>query len=109
MISTGIDNLYMWFTIGRPRLLGFTEARFATSTDNGRNWSKAQGAFTTADGILMPSFLQIGKGHTARAIPSRITRCIYRTRFMTHPSDVQSLGQIDLMRVARKRPTRRGS
>ncbi len=81
MISTGIDNLYMWFTIGRPRLLGFTEARFATSTDNGRNWSKAQGAFTTADGILMLSFLQIGKGHTARAIPSRKRSFLPTLRF----------------------------
>lgn len=111
MLSTGVDGLHMWFTIGHPRLLCFIEARLATSTDNVRSWSKAQWAFTPADGILMPSFLQIGKGHTARAIPGRITRYIYSysIRLLTHPSDVQSPGQIDLMRVARKIPGRRGS
>lgn len=101
----------MWFTIGRPHLLGLTEARLASSTDNGGNWTKADWAFTPADKILMPSFLQIGQGHTSSVLPSRIERYIYSysVRLVTQPGHVQSPGQIDLMRMARKMPESRGS
>jgi hypothetical protein len=111
MISTGADGLHMWFTIGRARLLGLTEARLASSTDNGRSWTKVDWAFTPADKILMPSFLQIGQGHTSSVLPSRIERYIYSysVRLVTQPGHVQSPRQIDLMRVARKMPERRDS
>ena len=39
MISTG-TKLHMWFTIGRPRAMGFIEARIATSSDSGRTWTQ---------------------------------------------------------------------
>lgn len=111
MISTGADGLHMWFTIGRPRLLGLTEARLASSTDNGRSWTKVDWAFTPADKVLMPSFLQIGQGHTSSVLPSRIERYIYSysVRLVTQPGHVRSPRQIDLMRVARKMPERRDS
>lgn len=111
MLSTGADGLHMWFIIGRPRLLGFTEARLATSTDDGRSWTKARWAFTPADGILMPSFLQIGRGHTSNVLRSRIKRFVYSysARLTSPASNVQSPGLIDLMRVSRKHPGQRSA
>lgn len=111
MVSTGADGLHMWFTIGRPRLLGFLEARLASSTDDGRSWTKANWAFMPADRILMPSFLQIGRGQTSNMLPGGILRYVYSysVRLVTESGNVQSPGQIDLMRVARKHPTVRSS
>ena len=100
MLSTGAD-LHMWFTIGRPRALGFTEARLATSSNNGKSWTKASWAFPKSDKFLMPSFLQIGKGHTAAGLPASVTGYVYsyHTRLVAHPGEVQTPGRIDLFRV----------
>jgi hypothetical protein len=102
MISTG-KNLHMWFTIGRPRSLGFIEARIATSTDNGKTWTKAKWAFTPADKFLMPSFLQVGKAYSLGALPAEIMNYVYsyHTCYVTHPSHVQTPGRVELVRVPR--------
>ena len=100
MLSTGVD-LHMWFTQGRPRALGFLEARLATSSDGGRSWRKADWAFTAADGMLMPSFLQLGQGYTAPELPAEITDYVYsyHSRLVATPSHVQTPGAVDLFRV----------
>jgi hypothetical protein len=99
MVAIG-DELNMWFTVGRPRALGFTEARIATSSDGGYSWRKADWAFGPGDGMLMPTFLQLGRGYTAEGLPPEITGYVYSyyTRYVTHPGDVQSPGALMLMR-----------
>jgi hypothetical protein len=76
MISTGTE-LHMWFTIGRPRAMGFIEARIATSFNNGVTWQKAGWAFTPQDRFLMPSFLQVGKAYSSAALPGEIMNYLY--------------------------------
>ena len=96
MIAIGA-KLHMWFTIGRPRALGFTEARIATSSDNGATWSKANWAFTPQDKMLMPTFMQVGPGlPVERQLPAEIMNYVYsfHTRYVTHPSHVQSPGKV---------------
>jgi hypothetical protein len=110
MLSTGQD-LHMWFTLGRPRALGFTEARLATSSDGGRSWRKAGWAFKPEDKFLMPSFLQVGRGHAAEGLPAAVTGYAYsyHTRYVRHPGHVQTPGRLDLVRVPRDRMDERGS
>ncbi len=101
MISTG-TKLHMWFTIGRPRAMGFIEARIATSSDSGKTWTKAGWAFTPQDKFLMPSFLQVGKAYSSSALPGEIMNYLYsyHTRYVTHPSHVQAPGKVDQGHVA---------
>jgi hypothetical protein len=108
MLSTGVD-LHMWFTQGRPRAMGFTEARLATSSDGGRSWRKADWAFTAADGMLMPSFLQAGQGYSAPELPPEIMGYVYsyHSRLIVTPGHVQTPGLIDLIRVPRDRMAER--
>ena len=110
MLSTG-DKLHMWFTQGRPRALGFREARIATSRDDGRTWRKADWAFTRQDRMLMPSFLQIGKAHRAAGLPAAVTDYVYsyHSRLVVSPGAVQTPGRIDLIRVPRNRVAERGA
>lgn len=110
MISTGA-NLHMWFTIGRPRAMGFNEARIATSRDNGKTWQKASWAFTPADKFLMPSFLQAGKGYSSPDLPAEVMNYVYsyHTRYVKHPNYVQAPGRLDLVRVPRGKVTDRAS
>ena len=100
MIAIGA-KLHMWFTIGRPRALGFTEARIATSSDNGATWSKANWAFTPGDKMLMPTFMQVGQGYQSGQLPAEIMNYVYsfHTQYVTHPSHVQSPGKVLLMRA----------
>ncbi len=100
MIAVG-STLHMWFTIGRPRALGFTEARIATSWDNGRTWNKADWAFGAGDGMLMPNFLQVGQGYSSSELPAEVMDYVYsyHARGVERDSNVQSPGQIDLLRV----------
>jgi hypothetical protein len=100
MIAVG-PTLHMWFTIGRPRLMGFTEARIATSWDNGFTWNKADWAFSAGDGMLMPNFLQVGQGYSSSALPGDVMNYVYsyHTRLKQRGSNVQSPGQLDLVRV----------
>ena len=100
MIAVGA-KLHMWFTIGRPRALGFTEARIATSSDNGATWSKANWAFTPGDKMLMPTFMQVGQGYQSSQLPAEIMNYVYsfHTQYVTHPSHVQSPGRVLLMRA----------
>ena len=99
MIAVGA-KLHMWFTIGRPRALGFSEARIATSSDNGATWSKANWAFTPGDKMLMPTFMQVGQGYQSSQLPAEIMNYVYsfHTQYVTHPSHVQSPGRVLLMR-----------
>ena len=110
MLSTGVD-LHMWFTQGRPRAMGFTEARLATSSDGGRSWRKADWAFTAADGMLMPSFLQAGQGYNAPELPAEIMGYVYsyHSRLIATPGHVQTPGLIDLVRVPRDRMAERAA
>ena len=110
MLSTGTD-LHMWFTQGRPRALGFTEARLATSSDGGRSWRKADWAFTAADRMLMPSFLQLGRGYHAPELPAAITDYAYsyHSRLMATPGHVQTPGRVDLVRVPKGRIAERAA
>lgn len=111
MIPTGAKRLYMWFTIGRPREFGFTEARIASSADGGRSWAKAGWAFTRADGLLMPSFLQVGKAYTSSELPAEIMDYVYsyHARLVAHPGEVQTPGRIDLIRVRKDQIKNRGA
>ena len=110
MLATGTD-LHMWFTQGRPRALGFTEARLATSSDGGRSWRKADWAFTAADRMLMPSFLQLGRGYHAPELPAEITDYVYsyHSRLMATPGHVQTPGRVDLVRVPKGRIAERAA
>ena len=110
MLATGTD-LHMWFTQGRPRALGFTEARLATSSDGGRSWRKADWAFTAADRMLMPSFLQLGRGYHAPELPAEITDYAYsyHSRLMATPGHVQTPGRVDLVRVPKGRIAERAA
>ena len=110
MLSTGLD-LHMWFTIGRPRALGFTEARLATSSDGGRSWRRADWAFTAADGVLMPSFLQLGRGYDPSGLPAEISDYVYvyHSRLVASPGNVQTPGQIDVIRVPKDRIAERAA
>lgn len=104
MVAVG-SELHMWFTIGRPRALGFTEARIATSVDRGQSWRKADWAFTPGDGMLMPSFLQLGRGYDAAGAPADTADYVYayHTRYVHHPAALQSPGAVMLMRVPKGR------
>jgi hypothetical protein len=104
MLSTGQD-LHMWFTQGRPRRLGFEEARLATSSDGGRSWRKAGWAFKPEDGVLMPSFLQVGRGYSSDTLPAEVMDYVYsyHARLVATPGHVQTPGAIDLVRVPRDR------
>jgi hypothetical protein len=110
MISTG-QALHMWFTIGRPHALGFTEARIASSTDGGKSWRKANWAFTAADKTLLPSFLQVGKGYASGELPAEVMGYLYsfHPRLVASPGDVQTPGRVDLIRVPRDRVADRGA
>ena len=109
MIAVGA-KLHMWFTIGRPRALGFTEARIATSSDNGATWSKAKWAFTPSDKMLMPTFMQVGQGYQSSQLPAEIMNYVYsfHTQYVTHPSHVQSPGGVLLMRAPKGAVQSRG-
>ena len=63
-----------------------------------------------ADGVLMPSFLQIGRGYTSSELPPEIMDYVYsfHARYVEHPDDVQTPGRIDLMRVPKRRIGHRG-
>jgi hypothetical protein len=102
-------TLHMWFTIGRPRALGFLEARLATSTDGGASWRKANWAFTPADRMLMPTFMQVGQGYRSGALPGEIMNYAYsfHTQYVRHPSNVQSPGRVLLMRSPKRQVTSR--
>jgi len=110
MISVGA-KLHMWFTIGRPRAMGFSEARIVTSGDNGKTWSKASWAFSPGDKFLMPSFMQAGKSYTSSDLPAEIMNYVYsyHTRYVRHPSYVQSPGMVDLVRVPKAQVANRAS
>src|SRR5262249_49628346 len=110
MLAVG-SELHMWFTIGRPRALGFTEARIATSSDGGRSWRKADWAVTPADGMLMPTFMQLGRGYTAEGLPAEITGYAYSyyTRHVTRLAEFQSPGALMLMRSPKDRVDERAA
>lgn len=104
MVAVGTE-LHMWFTIGRPRALGFTEARLASSSDGGRSWRKADWAFGPTDGVLMPTFMQLGRGYTADELPPGIVDYAYSyyTRYVAHPGEYQTPGLVMLMRAPKHR------
>ena len=104
MLSTGLD-LHKWFTIGRPRALGFTEARLATSSDGGRSWRRADWAFTAADGVLMPSFLQLGRGYDPSGLPAENIELRLRLSQPAggQPGQRADPGQIDVIRAPKDR------
>ena len=110
MLSTG-EKLHKWFTQGRPRRLGFREARIATSLDDGRTWRKLDWAFTARDGMLMPSFLQLGQGYRAAGLPASVADHVYsyHSRLVVTPGEVQTPGRIDLIRAPRDRVSERGA
>ena len=54
--------LYQWVSPGSGTA-GFAEARLWRSTNNGVSWTKANWAFTDADGLIFPTFLQFGAGY----------------------------------------------
>ena len=108
MISTGASTCTCGSRSAGPDRCGFTEARLASSTDGGRSWTKANWAFTQAHGMLMPSFLQIGKAYTSSELPPEIMNYVYsyHARLVAHPGDVQTPGRIDLIRVPKSSRSR---
>ena len=101
--------LYMWASPDpSPHLV---EARLAKSADKGRSWQKAPWAFTFADELTIPTFLQFGKDY-AGARDGYVYSYYIRPRWgpgrATVPAqlagfDVHKPGEVHLSRVPRER------
>lgn len=89
-------SLYMWVSPGSDKR-GYEEARLAISRDHGASWNQVDWAFTKADGIVMPTFLQFGKDY------ADARDCYVYSWFIRLQNDsrlsVQKPGKIDLARV----------
>jgi hypothetical protein len=89
-------RLYKWVSPGSDHH-NYREARLAVSEDYGATWSTEDWSFTQDDRIVLPTFLQFGKGYTG-ARDSYVY--VYAIRLQdAHQLQVQKPGQIDLMRV----------
>jgi hypothetical protein len=99
VLSIG-DTLYMWVSPGTMEE-NYQEARLAFSKDYGQSWEQVDWAFTRADGIVLPTFLQFGEGY-------RDSRDQYVYNYAIRLKDdlelqIQRPGQIDLFRAPQDR------
>jgi hypothetical protein len=91
-----MGRLYKWVSPGSDHH-NYREARLAVSEDYGATWSTEDWSFTQDDRIVLPTFLQFGKGYTG-ARDSYVY--VYAIRLQdARQLQVQKPGQIDLMRV----------
>jgi hypothetical protein len=89
-------RLYKWVSPGSDHH-NYREARLAVSEDQGATWSTEDWAFTQEDRIVLPTFLQFGKGYSG-ARDSYVY--VYAIRLQDAGKlQVQKPGQIDLFRV----------
>ncbi len=89
-------SLYMWVSPGSDKR-GYEEARLAVSRDHGASWNQVDWAFTKADGIVIPTFLQFGQDY-ADARDCHVYSLFIRLQDDSKLS-VQKPGKIDLARV----------
>lgn len=96
IVSVG-RTLYMWVSPGSNEQ-NFSEARLYKSTNHGASWAAADWAFTRADGLILPTFLQFGKDY-AGARDAYVY--IYANHLTGERSflEVQIPGEIALLRV----------
>lgn len=90
------NTLYMWVSPG-SNTQNYEEARLYRSTDGGASWSGASWAFSKNDGLILPTFLQFGKGYQG-------ARDEFVYIYANHLKDSSSLkvqkpGEIALIRV----------
>jgi len=90
--------LYMWVSPGSG-VTNYEEARLAWSKDHGATWTLSEWAFTDADAIVLPAFLQFGKDYAGARDEYVYTYAIHLME--NEDLKVQIPGQIDLMRVPR--------
>jgi hypothetical protein len=88
--------LYMWVSPGSGAK-NYQEARLYRSTNRGASWAAASWAFKKQDGLILPTFLQFGRGYAGARDP-------YVYIYANHLHDDSSLavqhpGEIALMRV----------
>ena len=95
---------YMWTLPGSGEK-SFEEARLYTSTDHAKSWTRQDWAFSKNDAIISPTFLQFGKDYQG-ARDEFVYVFAPRLKDGT-ASVIQRPGQIDLMRVPRKKLTDR--
>ena len=88
--------LYMWVSPGSDGD-NYQEARLYRSTDHGSSWTQANWAFTKADRLILPTFLQFGRDY-AGAFDSHVY--VYANHYQGETSlRVQKPGEIALLRV----------
>jgi hypothetical protein len=89
-------RLYKWVSPGSDHH-NYREARLAVSEDQGATWSTEDWSLTQDDRIVLPTFLQFGRGY-AGARDSYVY--VYAIRLQdARQLQVQKPGQVDLMRV----------
>jgi hypothetical protein len=96
----GVDKaLYMWVSPGSGTT-SFREARLAKSSDHGATWTKADWAFTKAEGVILPTICQFGRDYSG-ARDEYVYH--YMVRLDRDQLDIQQAGRIDLARVGKER------
>ena len=94
------ETLYMWVSpASGPN--NYQEARMASSTDRGASWTQADWAFTQEENLVLPTILQFGKEYAG----ARDEYVYHYSIRLQEASDlqIQTPGQIDLMRVPQDR------
>jgi hypothetical protein len=91
--------LYMWVSPG-SNARNYTEARLVWSVDHGATWTRANWAFTKAEELILPTFLQFGRDY-AGARDNYVYSYAIRLKDDSALT-VQKPGQIDLMRVPKE-------
>jgi hypothetical protein len=98
--------LYIWVSPG-SNASNYKEARLAVSKDHGATWTKVDWAFTQADKIILPTFLQFGQDYDG-ARDGYVYSYSIRLQNASELS-VQKPGIIDLMRVPKGQVTDRSA
>lgn len=95
ILSVG-SRLFMWVTPG-SNITGYNEARLAVSLDHGAHWTQVDWAFTKADGMIKPGFLQFCRAY-AGARDAHVYAYFIRLQDDSALT-VQKPGKIDLARA----------
>lgn len=95
MISIGGD-LYMWVTGGKWSNI-FDQVRLYRSTNKGRSWNGASWNFTDADGLSIPTILNLGRDN-AGARDNYVYHYFIETQ-NTNTWAIHRPGRIHLLRV----------
>ncbi|MGH7577857.1 MAG: DUF4185 domain-containing protein [Longimicrobiales bacterium] len=95
-----VNQLYAWISPGSDQV-SYGETRLYRSGDSGKSWSDTGVAIEKEDGLIMPAFLNSGRGYDG---PRSQHTYIYFIELRTDDSlAVQRPGEIALARAARNR------